>query len=213
MEGINVVMERNVTIDEAKYILGDNFIGPTDLEKCDFLQAPDYNDIPIIPFSNYELEKKKDEYLLIYSVDHMNDGEILTIRNMIKRFGKNPDEFEPCFYNQDWYDNEDFIDVSMKKGWYLIRKNVYEESRAVLPEELQKKYNFPNAVTCVYSFFVLWKTRNVKLWYLDFVWCADVDHNGDRIYVGKYHDIDGINKNGFSIHRHLALRPCYGCID
>lgn len=52
-----------------------------------------------------------------------------------------------------------------------------------------------------------------KLWYHDFVWCSDVDHNGDRIYVGKYNDIDGVNKDGFSIHRHLALRLCYGCID
>ena len=31
--------------------------------------------------------------------------------------------------------------------------------------------------------------------------------------LGKYHDVDGVNKNGFSIHRHLSLRPCYGCID
>lgn len=47
------------------------------------------------------------------------------------------------------------------------------------------------------------------LWYHDFVWCEDLDHNGDRIYVAKYHDVDVINKNGFRIHRHLALRPCY----
>lgn len=51
------------------------------------------------------------------------------------------------------------------------------------------------------------------LLYHDFVWCVDVDHNGDRIYVGKYHDIDGINKNVFSIHRHLALRQCYASTD
>jgi hypothetical protein len=31
--------------------------------------------------------------------------------------------------------------------------------------------------------------------------------------VGKCHDVDGINKNGFSIHRHLALRKCYGAVE
>lgn len=51
------------------------------------------------------------------------------------------------------------------------------------------------------------------LWKHDFVWCSDMDHNGDRIYVGKYHDISGVNKNGFSIHRHLALRECYASIN
>ena len=135
------------------------------------------------------------------------------VRNLKQRFGKDPEESEPCFYNQDWYDKEDFIDVPMKDGWFLIRRNVYEESRAVQPAELMKEYRFPQAVTCTYAFFAAWFTLGLKLWIHDFVWCSDTDHNGDRIYVGKYHDVDGVNKNGFSIHRHLALRPCYGCID
>ena len=101
----------------------------------------------------------------------------------------------------------------MEDGWFLIRKNVYEDSRAVQPAELMKEYAFPSAIRCTYAFFAAWFTAGIRLWEHDFVWCSDTDHNGDRIYVGKYHDIDGVNKNGFSIHRHLALRPCYGCID
>ena len=66
---------------------------------------------------------------------------------------------------------------------------------------------------CTYTFFVFYLCRHEKIWNHDFIWCSDRDHNGDRIYVGKYHDIDGVNKNGFSIHRHLALRPCYGAIS
>ena len=48
------------------------------------------------------------------------------------------------------------------------------------------------------------------LWRHDFIWCDDSDHNGDRIYTGRYIDPNGINKNGFNIHRHLSIRPCYG---
>ena len=93
-----------------------------------------------------------------------------------------------------------------------IRRAVID-SRAVQPGELMKTHTFPSAIRCVYAFFTAWYGLGEKPWYHDFVWCSDTDHNGDRIYVGKYHDVDGVNKNGFSIHRHLALRPCYGCID
>lgn len=169
--------------------------------------------MPEIPYAKEELEKKKDDYILILGVSQFEDGTSVTIRNLKKKMGMDPNISEPCFYNQDWYDKEDFIDIPVKDGWFLIRKEVYEDSRAVQPMELMEKIKFPSAINCTYAFFVSWYSLGIKLWYHDFVWCSDVDHNGDRIYVGKYHDVDGVNKNGFSIHRHLALRPCYGCID
>ena len=79
-------------------------------------------------------------------------------------------------------------------------------------ELLNENINFPTAILCVYTFFAYYYARKELLWHHDFVWCSDTDHNGDRIYVGKYHDVDEVNKNGFSIHRHLALRNCYGAI-
>ena len=198
----------------AQQIMGQNFIGTEELrslEKFMSLEVP--RKIPVIPFSHETLELKKDDYLLILGVSKFSNGEPVTIRNLQKIFGKNPDIKEPCFYNQDWYDREEFIDIPMSEGWYFIRKAVYENSRAVQPTELIREYSFPSAIKCCYSFFVAWLCLEQKLWYHDFVWCNDTDHNGDQIYVGKYHDVDGVNKNGFSIHRHLALRPCYGCID
>lgn len=206
-------MEQFVTIREAKEIFGNSFIGPDELARCNFIDDLTSIPIPEIPYSYSELEIRKNDYILILGANTILNGRPVTIRNLISIFGKNPDVSEPCFYNQDWYEKEDFIDISMKPGWHLIRKNVYEESRAVQPDELKEKFAFPKAVTCTYTFFVMWIVQDEKLWNLDFVWCDDLDHNGDRIYVGKYHDIDGINKNGFSIHRHLALRPCYTCID
>lgn len=206
-------MNKNVTIDQAKSIMGENFIGVEDLMKLSWLKTDDIQAAPDIPFTEEELIQKKNDYLLILGVDSLSDGRKPTIRNLQTIFGKNPDVEEPCFYNQDWYEKEEFIDVPMHTGWFLIRRNVYEDSRAVMPSELIKTRIFPMAITCTYAFFVAWLSRGIKLWYHDFVWCSDTDHNGDRIYVGKYHDVDGVNKNGFSIHRHLALRPCYGCID
>lgn len=206
-------MNENVTVDRAKAVMGENYIGVDELRKLPWLKIDDGSSIPEIPYSENELLDKKDDYLLIFGVDVLSDGKELTIRNLQTVFGKNPDQEEPCFYNQDWYDKETFIDISMTRGWFLIRRNVFEDSRAVLPTELMKTHTFPLAITCVYAFFVTWLSKGIKLWYHDFVWCGDTDHNGDRIYVGKYHDVDGVNKNGFSIHRHLALRPCYGCID
>ncbi len=206
-------MSDNTKYEEAREIMNENFIGPNELDSMvhNFIKIPEI--IPEIPFSSSVLKEKQKEYLLILGCSKLANGNYTTIRNMRGIFGMNPDAFEPCFYNQDWYEKEDFIDISMSDEWFLIRKNVYEDSRAVLPEVLEKEYMFPSAIKCTYAFFVTWYVRNFILWYHDFVWCNDVDHNGDRIYVGKYNDIDGINRNGFSIHRHLSLRPCYACID
>lgn len=204
-------MNNVVAVEQAKSIMGENFIGPEELKKISFLRSDKY--YPEIPFSADYLEGKKDEYILLLGVGTLFDGRAVTIRNLKSIFGKDPDNTEPCFYNQDWYDNECFIDEPIRNEWFLIRKDVYENSRAVQPVELMKSYKFPSAIMCTYAFFVTWLSLGIMLWKHDFVWCSDTDHNGDRIYVGKYFDVDGINKNGFSIHRHLALRSCYGCID
>lgn len=202
-----------VSLKAAKTIMCRWIIGPDDLQGIEALRLQIPTEIPRIRFSEGQLLEKKDDYLLVLGVSRFNDGKPVTIRNMQRIFGKNPEVMEPCFYNQDWYDKEAFIDIPMVDEWFLIRKDVYEDSRAVQPTELMKSYSFPSAVKCCFAFFVAWYVLGIKLWYHDFVWCSDVDHNGDRIYVGKYHDIDGVNKNGFSIHRHLGLRNCYGCID
>lgn len=205
---------QNITIERAKEIMGEAFIGTDELKSC----APSLEFsipavIPKIPYSEYKLNEVKNHYYLVLGLSKFADGKDVTISNMKAIFGKDPDLNEPCFYNQDWYDKEVFIDIPMKEGWYLIRKNVFEDSRAVMPQELMKTISLPTAIQCTYSFFVLWLSKGENLWHHEFVWCSDLDHNGDRIYCGKYHDVEGVNKNGFSIHRYLTLRPCYAAID
>ncbi len=206
-------MERTASIEEVKEIFGKNFIGIEELNKFtkyNLFKIPTKN--PDIPFSKEYLLDKGNDYVLIYGVSETEDSNPLNLIFLRDKFGVNPDVSEPCFYNQDWYLKEDFMKQSLEDKWYLIKKTVFDDSRAVLPNELQKKYNFPSAILCAYTFFSYWFHTHEILWKHDFVWCSDLDHNGDRIYIGKYIDIDGVNKNGFSIHRHLALRNNYATI-
>jgi hypothetical protein len=202
--------------EQIRQIFGVNYVGKEELKP--FFKALGLGDVVVqekhIAYSDTQLLKAAGEgFILIYGVSGAN-GQKLTLKLLRDKFGMNPDLSEPCFYNQDWYLKESFMDEALEDRWYLIKKDVLEESRAVMPEEmLHNGLVFPPAILCGYTFFAYYFALGEYLWLHDFVWCSDTDHNGDRIYVGKYHDVDGVNKNGFSIHRHLALRACYGSVN
>jgi len=206
-------MERK-ELDGLKQLFGHNLIGPDELKSL--LAKLGWGTDISVPELNYPEEQLKQcakDYLLVMGVPEIG-GRPVTIRTLREAFGFDPDESEPCFYNQDWYMHEDFIDRTLQSRWYLVRKQVVESSRAVMPEQLmENRYAFPSAILCAFAFFAYYFHYGEHLWYHDFVWCSDTDHNGDRIYVGKYHDVDGVNKNGFSVHRHLALRQCYAAVN
>ena len=204
-------MANTTPVSVAEKLMGTNYIGPKQvnmlLEKMGMSPINEAT-VPEVNYDEETLAKCALDYILVYGTDAL---DILDIRSF---FGVDPEVSEPCLYNQDWYMSEDFIRRRMDNKWYLIKKNVLEDTRAVMPLDiLSTGVKFPSAILCVFSFFAYYVAYGEMLWYHDFVWCADTDHNGDRIYVGKYHDIDGVNKNGFSIHRHLALRPCYAGIS
>jgi len=207
-------MERKVNIESVKELFKGNFIGPKELKSISRkieLDIP--GKLPEIPYSWKELSQKKGEYLLFLSVPQLKNGIKISILSLKELFGHDPDKSEPCFYNQDWYLKEEFVKIELELKWNLIRKKVIEKTRAVDPKEIEMNISFPSAVTSTYAFFIYKLVYNITLWQHEFIWCSDRDHNQDRIYVGKYTDVDGVNKNGFSIHRHLALRNCYASID
>lgn len=197
-------------------LFGSNFIGPDQVNKLlAAMGLPEITeeDVPEMNYTEAVLKSKASDYLLVMGYPGRMEATLNIIR-FRDTFGVDPEKGEPCLYNQDWYLSEDFVKKTLEKRWYLIKKDVLEESRAVMPAVLmEKSISFPSAILCTYAFFAYYFAYGEHLWYHDFVWCSDVDHNGDRIYVGKYHDVDGVNKNGFSVHRHLALRPCYASID
>jgi hypothetical protein len=206
-------MERATSLAEAKQALGSNFIGPKELALiADKMGIKVPTEIPIILFDLEDLKSKRKDYILILGASEMKNGEPITLKTLRDRFGVDPDVSEPCFYNQDWYLKESFIEKPLISKWFMIRKNIFQETRAKNPDEV-KNHSFPSAVICAYSFFVYWFHVKECLWRNDFVWCNDFDANNDRIFVARYSDPLGFSKNGFSIHRHLKIRENYGCIE
>ncbi|MDO8562010.1 MAG: hypothetical protein Q7S05_04270 [bacterium] len=187
-------------------------IGPDELKAM-----PKFNfgalEAPRVPWSAEELNRREGTHLLVFTPKTCA-GTAITLDFLRELFGVDPAVSEPCMYNQDWYLKEDFATKTALDGtWHLIRKDVLEGARAKLPEDIEHDLmgeQFPTAVTYVFTFFAYWLATGGKvLWKNDFLWCSDRDHNGDRVYVGCYEDPAGMNKNGFNIHRHLALRPAY----
>ncbi len=207
-------------ITKAKKIMGKNFIGPVELGKIGsrlgvINPMKMKLKIPKINFDERRLRKIRKDYILILGMPKNKQGKDLTLNCMRNFFGFNPGKSEPCFYNQDWYLREKFADkINLKFQWYLVGKNVAEQTRGKNPHEIIKKLSsresFPSAVLNAYTFFAYYFLNKKLLWKHDFIWCSDKDKNGDRIYTGRYADPQKINKNGFNIHRHLAIRSCYG---
>lgn len=185
---------------------------------CDFLKIKIPKAMPPVPFSDDLLRKSRRDFILIFGASKDVGGRKITLCNLRLIFGIDPAKSEPCFYNQDWYLKEKFVSGTvLKDKWYLISKKVMSASRGVEPKialsRLPKKALFPSAILMAFTFFAnYFANKRDILWGHDFIWCSDTDHNGDRIYTGRYIDSSGINKNGFNIHRHLSIRPCYGAI-
>ena len=206
-----------MNIADAKRIMRGNFVGPEELGLVSSrLNIVLPKSVPAIPYDEKTLQALAKDHVLILGVARMADGTPLTLNSLRDIFGVDPAKKEPCFYNQDWYVKEKFADkTTLKNKWYVIRKSVARETRGLRPDtleaKLKKNEQFPSAILTAYTFFAYYYTHDgAMLWKNDFIWCSDKDKNGDRIYTGRYIDPKGVNKNGFNVHRHLSIRPCYG---
>ena len=201
-----------MTEEKAQQLLGKNFIGIEKLTRINnsfSVFIPD--DLPVIPFDESELMKKKDTYVLLLCVFKFSDGRDITIKEMREKIALCGNR--PCFYNQDWYLNERFINKPLDLKWLLVAKTLLDESRALPADTVVTKYKLHSAVELAYAFFVNYFVNNgEKLWDNDYVWCSDVDDKGDQIYVGRYTDASGLNADGFEIHRHLKIKKNYGVV-
>ena len=141
-------------VEEAKWIMGNSFIGIDELKsvpegfkiKADSIE---------IPFSVEELSLKKGTHVLIYCPQDFADGtaiSIQSIRTNIEKMGCKT----PVFYNQDWYLKEDFYKVVIERPhWLLLQKTVDDSTRGVLPEKIEAQYYLPIAAELTFAFFCL----------------------------------------------------------
>jgi hypothetical protein len=199
----------------AKEIMKKNFIGYEELSNiAEKLNLSIDNKIKEailnIPYDEKYLKSVSETHLLILYIPKYKNNKFITLNSLRSNFGINPELKEPCFYNQDWYINEPFANFYFKKTqWFCIRKEVLFDSRGKTAND---NLNLPHALVCAYTFFIHYFISNSYLWENDYIWCKDLDTNGDRIYVGRYFDPSGISKNGFSIHRHLSISNMYGSL-
>lgn len=192
----------------AKKLFGKNIIGPDEFKNFpSTFKLPKITEEIDIHIDNLDYSK----YILLFGPNLMEDGSKLNINKMLNIFGKKSSKNQVAFYNQDWYLREDFAINQLGNKWYLVQKEIVNDSRGATPSN-EFKNNLPSAVLCTFLFFTWWfKTKEV-LWENDYVWCSDFDNQGDQIYVGKYRDLINKKRSGYSIHRHLSIRKNYGCI-
>lgn len=199
-------------IEEIKTMFDKNFIGTTELSKINnsfAIQIPEK--IPEISFEKSSLESKKKTHLLLLCPSYFSDGTPITIKTIREKIEKLAGR--PCFYNQDWYLNEQFINKPLEIKWLLVSKSILDESRAMPADKVVSTYKLNAAVELTFAFFVNYFVNDgEKLWNNDYVWCSDVDDKGDQIYVGRYTDSSGLNADGFEIHRHLRIKKNYGVV-
>lgn len=168
---------------------------------------------PQVPFKDETMARCSHKHLLIYTPAVHADGRPISIKSMRDILGTNPGEREPCFYNQDWYLNEEFAARPLDSKWHILDMDVSIHNRGIDPKDIMRgmrsREAFPYAVTAAFAFMAYHLLTGSQLWRCDYLWCRDKDHNGDQVYVGRYHDPEGFNLPGFNIHRHLALRPMH----
>lgn len=186
--------------DDLKKIFGMDFIGKDELSLISHIQFDFTNQLPPIGQDSKKLSHFQGTHILILAIPTLINGRLLSTTMLKSLFGDQ-------FYNQDWYENEAFMEASFEAQWLLLPKNLSQATRGKLPSSSDELLS---AVLVAYGFLIYRQLTGIILWPNDYIWCSDTDSNNDRVYVGRYYDPLGINKCGFSIHRHLSIKSNYG---
>jgi len=128
-----------IEFQEAKELLGEDLIGPEEIEKTWGVRP---EEIPEIPFSREELERAKEMgQMLVLRVEKTEDGKPMSLEAMIDIIQKRWDEEGKgkLLYTSDEYKNwkertgADFGQKAPRAGWTLV-------SKELLPQSTSKNY-------------------------------------------------------------------------
>ena len=125
--------DSHIEFQEAKELLGEDLIGPEEIEKTWGVRP---EEIPDIPFSREELERAKEMgQMLVLRVEKTEDGKPMSLEAMntilAKRWEK---EKKGGLLNtaEGWRDkvtgSKDFSEVAPRAGWALISKELLKDS-------------------------------------------------------------------------------------
>jgi hypothetical protein len=169
----------------ARAIMGRNFLGIEDVQKrFDVTYTPEQlASLEQVPFTAEVLEECKDTHILFpgYPIT------ILDIRQRTKKKAKK------VFYadRDAWYNDQKFAkDEEVGLRWYLIRKDIVENSTSKTWDEQRKllgpNEEVPQAAAVVYMIILYYLVTGIRLFERIYARCQDVTSFGSRVYVGRF---------------------------
>ena len=141
--------DSHIEFQEAKELLGEDLIGPEEIEKTWGVRP---EEIPDIPFSREELERAKEmEQMLVLRVEKTEDGKPMSLEAMIDIIQKRWDKEGKgkLLYTDNEYKNwkertgADFSQKSPRTGWAFV-------SKELLPQSTSKNYAQQTEVMVAY---------------------------------------------------------------
>lgn len=120
-----------IEFEEAKEIMGTNFLGPEEIKSAFGIEIPDI-EMPTINFSKEILEKLKETHqLILYSDTYEKNGTTspLTAEALYNHLDTKKKDGTKLLLSTDWYKNEKFFTQDPSPlGWKLVAKELIPDS-------------------------------------------------------------------------------------
>lgn len=209
-------IQENISVNEAKRIMGNDFFGPEEVIALfkPHLSKNMREKIKKINISPSRLEEAKNQYILYLGVSNLENGDLdANIDGFRNFFGTqktlpvwfNAEEYEKACKTlgfksvdtiSDWPKLEEVLEKRIKLGWYLIEKKDIDES-----DESSEKFLQPKVIFL--SYFELKAGSPSNYTYFAFLW----NRRYEKIPY-KYSWI--ITSSKITEHHTYFIRPRYG---
>jgi len=204
------IADYNDLESEINWMMNGNCFLPRDWQNYYNIELKDIVELPVsieklreilesqCPF--VEGRQVKDTHYLMYLPKEFN-GEPLTVMKW-KQIHP-PGEKQPCFYEQDWYQEYDWAKKAVaEKGWYLAFIGLlpklfcksWSEQLALLPEN----YYVPKIIEALSLHFLAFRKNAIRINENAWGRTADLDSDGGRVVLGD------LEANSLVLYDHLS---------